>query len=294
MLWVVFTLFSSWMYCIQSELNKRFKINGFKLNTLRALFSACMMVPLIPFMEWPQVPAYYLVIILEGAISAVGMMVQYNLAARHNGRIANLHQPISIMLTFVFWLIWDQSQRLLLIENPDKAIGILIAFVIFISSLQFIRKNDIGLQILMSVIPVAVLYALMSVIGKIAMESGETLLPIALNFVFLSNISMFLISLPVFLSQRMNRPKRNITLFKIDGHLFKAASSIAFFHTFSWVLISLAIILTPNPAYPGFIGGLAPVWFMIYYKIRKIDDDSNPIAGLFLSLASLILIFVLQ
>lgn len=294
MLWVVFSLFAGWTYCIQSELNKRFKVNGFKLNTYRSLFAAGMMLPIIPFMEWPQEPAYYLVIILEGAISAVGMMVQYNLAARHNGRVANLHQPIAIMLTFTFWLIWDQSQRMFFVENPDNAMGIALAFIIFIGSLQFIRRNDVGLEILLSVIPVAVLYAMMSVISKIAMESGETLLPIAMNFVFLSNISMFAVSLPVLISQRRRLKKKGSVPLKIDNHLVKAASSIAFFHTLSWILVSLAIILTPNPAYPGFITGLAPVWFMIYYKLRKIDDNASPIAGLCLSFASLILIFFAQ
>lgn len=288
MIWGLFALFAGWGYCVQSELNKHFKIDGFQLNTFRSLFAAVMMIPLIPFMEWPSVPGYYLVIILEGAISVVGMMVQYNLAAKHNGRVSNLHQPIAIMLTFAFWLIWDASQRMFLVENPDKSLGILLCFAVFVGSLQFIRRGDSGLQILLSVIPVAVLYSLMSVVSKIAMEHGDTLFGMAMNFVFLSNIVMFLISIPVFISLRM---KKDATEFSIDKKFIKASGSIAFFHTISWVLAAVAIILTPNPAYPGFITGLAPVWFMIYYWFRKQEDNASPWAGLALSVAALMLMF---
>ena len=288
MLWVVFSLFAGWAYCIQSEFNKHFKIDGFRLNTFRSLFAAILMIPLIPFMEWPEFKEYYFVILLEGAISVVGMMVQYNLAARHNGRVSNLHQPIAIMLTFVFWLTWDSEQRNLMLDNPDKLIGISLAFIIFIASLQFVRKGEAGLQILMAVIPVAVLYSLMSVISKVAMSHGDTLLGIALNFVFLSNIAMFIISIPLFLSQQIKKK----TIFQdMDINFFKASFIVSFAHTVSWVLAAIAIILTPNPAYPGFITGLAPVWFMIYYKLRGQKDSASPIAGLFLTFATLVLLY---
>lgn len=289
MLWAVFALFAGWMNCIQSELNRHFKIDGFRLNTFRALISALIMIPLIPFMEWPAIPEYYLVVILEAAISVVGMMVQYNLAAKHNGRVSNLHQPISIMLTFSFWILIDEAQRQFLLDHPVKLGLIALAFIIFVTSLQFIRRNDLGVQILLAVIPVAVLYSLMTVISKIALQQGETLFQIAINFVFLTNIAMFLISFPVFLSQRMKDKA-----IKIDKPLLKASLFVGASHTISWVFFAMTIILTPNPAYPGFITGLAPVWFMIYYKMRKERDDASPIAGLCLSAAALIMLYVTQ
>lgn len=291
MIWALFSLFSGLTYCVQSELNKHYKIDGFRLNTFRSLFSALLMVPLIPFMEWPTIPEYYLVLVLEGAISVVGMMVQYNLAATQNGRIANLHQPIAIMLTFVFWLSIDETQRAFLLANPVKGLCIMLAFMIFITSLQFIRRGEMGMKILLSVIPVAVLYSLMSVISKIALEHGDSLLEISLNFVFISNIMMFLLSFPVLVSQKM-RPNAKKPPLVIDKKLIKAAFSIGFFHTISWVSICIAIILTPNPAYPGIITGLGPIWFMLYYKARGIPDSASPIAGLFMTVAALLLLFV--
>ena len=287
MLWGIFALFAGLTYCVQSEINKHYKVEGFTLNTFRSLFAAAMMVPLLPFMEWPSIPVYYLVIILEAAISVVCMMAQYTLAAKKNGRVACLHQPIAILLTFVFWLMLEQSQRQFLIDNPGNAAGIGLAFVIFMFSIQFIRKNDAGWQALLAVVPIAVLYSLMSVISKIALESGGTLLAISLNFVFLSNVFMFLISLPVFYS--LNKQK-----FMPEKPALHCAGGVAFFHTISWVLACIAIILTPNPAYVTVITGLAPIWFMIYYKIIGEKDDASPVAGLFMAAAAIIILIASQ
>jgi hypothetical protein len=129
------------------------------------------------------------------------MMAQYNLAAKRNGRIACMHQPIEIMLAFSFWVAINDAQRRFLFDNPYDLSFILGAFIVFIISINFIRKNDAGQSALLAVVPIAVLYAGMSVVSKIALEHGESLLEIALNFVFLCNLSMFVISLPIYLSQ---------------------------------------------------------------------------------------------
>lgn len=282
MIWGIFALIAGLTYCVQSEINKHYKVNGFTLNTFRALFAALLMVPVIPFMEWPALPEYYLVVILKAAISVVCMMAQYNLAAQKNGRVACLHQPIAIILTFIFWLMLEEEQRLFLLQNPMNAMGIGVAFLIFMFSIQVIRKNDVGWSALLSVIPIAVLYSVIVVVSKIALEHGTSLLSISLNFVFLCNVFMFIISLPVYCSQNKTR--------FIPPNIIASAGGVAFFHTISWVFACIAIILTPNPAYVSVITGLAPIWFMIYYKMRHIEDDASPWAGLFMALSAIIIL----
>ena len=282
MLWGFFALIAGLTYCVQTEINKNYQVKGFTLNTSRSLFAAILMLPLIPFMEWPTLPAYYLVVLIEAAISVICMMAQYNLAARRNGRIACLHQPIVLMLTFVVWLAIDGQQRQFLLDNPLNTAGILIAFLIFMFSIQFIKKNHAGWSALLAVLPIAVLYSIMTVISKIALEHGDSLLAISLNFVFLTNILMFVISLPIYYF----RNKHNF----IPPRIIESAGMVAFFHTISWVFACIAIILTPNPAYVSVMTGLAPVWFMIYYKARGIEDDASPWSGMFMALAAMIVL----
>lgn len=285
MYWWLFALVAGWAYCVQIEINKGFQLSGFHLNTLRSLLAAAMMLPLLPLMEWPTLPAFYLVVVIESAISVVCMVAQYNLAARKSGRVACMHQPIALVLTFLFWLMLDPIQRQFLADNPLNTAGIGLAFIIFIVSVQYARKNDAGWQALLAVLPIAVLYSAMAVVSKLALEHGETLLNISLTFVFLTNIGMFLMSMPVLYSRKV------VTLIPERKSLI-GASLVAFFHTLSWVLACIAIIMTPNPAYVSVITGLAPVWFYLYYRMRHIPDDASPIAGIFMMLASfMVLIF---
>ena len=111
------------------------------------------------------------------------------------------------------------------------------------------------------------------------------MLAISLNFVFLSNIFMFIMSMPILYSRRIVKliPSRQI---------FFGAAWIAFFHTLAWVLVCIAYILTPNPAYVTVLVGLAPIWFYIYYRMRRIPDDASPVAGIFMMIASfMVLLF---
>ena len=180
----------------------------------------------------------------------------------------------------------DAGQRQYLIDNPINAFGVLVSFIIFMFSIQFIRKNDAGWAALLAVIPIAVLYSVMSVISKIALEQGSSLLDISLNFVFLCNVFMFLISLPLYYSQNRSQ--------FIPDKILISAGSVAFFHTVSWVFACVAIILTPNPAYVSVVTGLGPIWFMIYYKLRNIEDDASPLAGLMMAFAALLILVCAQ
>jgi hypothetical protein len=56
MIWGLFALAAGLTYCIQTEINKIYKIDGFALNTFRSFFACLMMAAFIPFMEWPRIP----------------------------------------------------------------------------------------------------------------------------------------------------------------------------------------------------------------------------------------------
>lgn len=282
MIWGLFALLAGITYCVQAQANKHYQIDGFTLNKFRSLFASVLMVLAIPFMEWPSSIWYYFVVFMVAALSVIFMLVQYNLSAKKNGRIACMHQSISVVLTFSFWLAIDESQRNFLLDNPFKVLLILLAFFVFIFSVQFIRKNDTGWSAFLIVFPISILYSVITVLTKLVLDGGESLLPISLNFVFLSNLFMFLISLPFYLLKNKHEP--------IQRKLLTGAGVIAIFHTLSWVLACIAIILTPNPAYVSVIIGLAPIWFMLYYRFRCIKDNASPIAGLFMALAAIIVL----
>lgn len=282
MIWGLLSLLASILYAAQSEANKKIKMDGFKLSTYRALLSFLILSPCVLYMEWPRYPEYYLFIIASASIQVLGLMAQYNLASKHSGRIMCLHQPISIAIVFGIWLLLNETQLEFLQNNPNLLASIVGAFLMFTVSLQYIRKGNYGVNILLSILPMAILGAMITVVSKVVLEKGNTLLGISLNFVFLSNIIVFLLSIPVM----MMLHKKNL----FDKKTIARAIPVSIYHAVAWVFMCLALILTANPAYPTLLLSLTPLWFMIYYKIKEIKDNSNPVAGAFLGLSAIILL----
>ena len=288
MTWAFLALLAGITNCIQVEINRHYKHNGFELNAYRALISALLLLPFYRFMEWPSDPRYYMATILSAAISVVGMMVQYNLAAAKNGRVANLHQPITIFLTFCLWLMLDRQQLDFLLDHPLNLAGILFSFALLFISIQFLRRNDSGWRALMAIMPVGVLYAFLGIVTKLVLDNGTGLLPISLGFVLLSNALMAAISFPVIISKKRNTQKL------LNRAILKPALYIGVFHTISWVLANISTILSSKAAYPFAITALGPLWFMIYYRVRGLKDDASPYAGGLMFAAAVILVLVSQ
>lgn len=282
MTWALLALLAGITYCVQIEINRHYKHNGFELNAYRALISAVILLPFIPFMQWPSDPQYYMAAFLSATISTVGMMIQYNLAAAKNGRVANMYQPITIFLTFALWLAIDEKQRDFLLAHPLNLGAILLSFALLFVSIQFLRRNDSGWRSLLAILPVGVLYAFLGIITKEVLDNdGMRLLPISLGFVLLNNAFMALISFPVVLSKKAHPA--------LNKKILKPALYISIFHTISWVVICISTILAPNAAYPFALTALSPVWFMIYYKLKGDKDDANPIAGALMFAAAVVL-----
>ena len=283
MTWAFLALLAGITNCIQIEINRYFKYDGFELNAYRSLISALLLLPFFHFMEWPTDPRYYLAVFLGAAISVVCMMVQYNLAATKNGRVANLYQPITIFLTFCMWLMLDRRQFNFLTGHPANLLCILFSFFLLFISIQFVRKNDAGWRALVAIFPVGVLYAFLGIITKLVLDTGVALLPISLGFVLLINIMMATISFPVVFSKTMKTHLFNKAI-------LKPALYVAIFHTVSWIFINLSTILSSNAAYPFAITALNPIWFMLYYKSKGVKDDASPYAGGLMFMAAVILV----
>lgn len=283
-MWVIFSLLASILNAVQSEINKNYKVDGFRLNTYRSFISTVVMIPLIGFIEWNLSAYYYFVTFVVALLSIGGMVLQYDLAAKKNGRVACLHQPVGVVITFIFWLCLKPEEINFFIENWINAMAILVSFGLFAYGFSMVRKSDTGAHILSTVVSIALLFSLSTIVSKIALETNAEVIGVSLNFVMVCNLFMFLISFPIFV-YRLNQRKFTITKKDIKG-----AAYISVSHTVSWILLCFALIYAENPAYVSVLIGLTPLWFMIYYKLRNIKDDSNPRAGLIMAFSAILVI----
>jgi hypothetical protein len=286
-MWAVWSVLAAWAYCGSLEINKHYKIEGLTLVFLRSLFASIYLLFLFPFMEFSADKNYYIAALLVGGMSVIGMRIQLNLASQHNGRVAALSQPIMIILSFVIWLFIDSNELEKVMTDYKYTIGILLSFILMVISLQFMRKNDASWRVFLAVLPVGILYAIITILSKLMLDTGESSFGIALSWVWLGNVMVALVSLPLVLHKKL----LDINIF-VSKVTFRSSLAGSFMHTICWILISLAFISAPNPSYPHVFSAMAPLWFAIYYKMTKQKDKISPLAGFGLAISSIILLFV--
>jgi hypothetical protein len=283
-MWIIFGLLASILGALQTEINKNYKMDGFRLNTYRSFISMLFFIPFLGLIEWNLPLNYYLMVFIIACFSVLFMMMQYNLATAKNGRIANLFRPVSIIITFVFWLAINPEQRAFIANNSFNFVMIISSFVLFFIGFQMTRKSDIGPGIMLKVIEIAIFNSMCVVINKFALGYSENVFGAALNLVLICNLFMFLISFPIFLYMHQ---KQKLKFTKQD---FQCSFYVSLVHTSSWVLFCLALYYASNPAYVSVLLGLTPVWFLIYYKVLKQKDDASPVGGLIMALAAILII----
>lgn len=287
LVWLPFAVMASLFFAWQIDANRHARINGFFLTTLRSFWGFVLFLPLLPFMEWSVNPVYYIAIIIIAAVTVLGASIQYNLAFMHNGRVAAMDKPLVIFFNFVFWVGIDKTQQAYFAENPEQLIGIATGFIIFLLSLLSLRKSDAGWRSFVVIMPVSIMYAVTYVATKLVLQDADMPLELTLNFIFLTNLVMFMLAMPIYLSRRS---KEDVITALSDRGVLKGSVKISALYNVSWVFISLALIYADNPAYPTVITAMVPLYLMVYYLMRKQKDEANPMAGMMMVLSAVLII----
>ena len=286
-MWFLLALIYSWLYAISIEVNKHYPFDGLLTVIWRSFFATLAMALFIPFMYWPSDPVYYVVALLCVCSGIWARQRLFNIVIKHNSRVACLQLPIAIVITFIAWLAIDADEQARMLHEPIYAIGATVAIMLVIPSVMNIKKNDTSWSAIRVVAPIGFVYAFMGVFTKLVLDTGHSSFEIAVNWVFLNNIGTLMLGIPLLLRRRQKdgldlRPK----------NIEKAALIGSSLHTTAWVFSALAVIYTPNPAYPAILGAMIPLWFSVYYKLFKIPDDFSPVAGTLLATSAVILLLV--
>ena len=285
MLWLLAALGSSIMTSANAELNRRHQQEGFRLNFWRTLIAAGVWLPLALVQPWPSEVGFYAAAVFGGLGMIVGNVIQNTLSARHNGRVAILWMPMKALLVFFVWAAIDSQARSTFISNPLTAAAILACFGLMVMALNTMRSNDASWKAVKMVIPVAVLYGFSDIFSRLVITPDQLAGRLEIYFCVATLVSAgaSLLLFPF-------RPNRELPWY--TPALLKAGALAAVQSTVNQTCFFIALILGPNPAYVSMIILLAPLWLVIYHRVRGIPDHSNPIAGLVMALAALMLMGV--
>lgn len=282
MLWFLTALVASLAQAVTFDVNRTLQMNAVVLVYWRSLLSLPLFLPTLWFVDLQALtPAFWLVCGYAAISAALGLTIQSYLSARGGGRVASLVMPLKVLFAFLMWLAIDEAYRHGLVAEPIKAFLLGLCFISSVLAMNFMRRSDMGLLTLLLIVPDALLYALYDVLAKYVLEINFDLNAL-LAFALLCNVFVaILMQLMVFWPIRRGVPIRPIP------HQFWQASKLAVLSAICWVLMPLSLVLAANPAYPGMVMMLAPVWLTLYYRVAGIKDEAHPWAGFVMVVAAL-------
>ncbi len=287
MTWLTFALIACLASCGVIEVTRKSKLDGYEALLYRSIIVGFLLLPFVMYMAWPTDPKFYLMTGATSFIYAWGNIVLADLAARRNGRVATMFQPLMIFATFLVWLALNPAQVTTLTEDPQEMGLTLACFAFLMLALHFIRRNDYAWKSLLTVAPIALGYALVNVMQKWFIDgSGQGGIGLILAIIMIGNFGMVAV-LPFLSRYRVHTDELKITHLPVFPIIPLVA--IALLHMTSWGSLLHAMQIAENPAYPVAIMALTPVVFQVYYWIRGWRDQASPVAGAVMALSALAL-----
>lgn len=287
MAWFCVALVASIAQAITFDLNRTLRMNAIVLVYWRSLLALPLFLPVLAFVDIGVLPPVFWWVCGYAALSAaVGLTIQNYLSAKGGGRVASLVMPLKVLFTFLLWLCIDEAYRHGLVAEPLKAFLLGLCFISSVMAMNFMRRSDIGLLALLLIIPDALLYALYDVLAKYVLEldfNTNTLLAFAL----LCNLFV-----AVMMQAMVLWPAKRGVPVRPTRHQLNQAAKLAFLSAVCWVFVPLSLVWAANPAYPGMVMMLAPVWLTAYYRMTGIKDEAHPWAGLVMVVAALGVVFL--
>lgn len=276
MAWFIWAICASLCAAALAESNRIFKLNAQMLNAWRSTIALLLMSPALPYMQWPQTHSFYTVAILDGIVTAVGMVIFFYLAARKTGRVSSMILPMAAFAAYMTWWMMKPELRPDILENPLQVLIAVISFTLVCIAFQKVRDNDSSLDSFIVVLPVGLSFGVIDALTKDVLEGDYNTYRIILSYTFLSlaacTIAAWVAAIPTPIG---GRPSKFWDKNLLWGSFWCGIWTVGMMLTGVFALSA-----APNPSLPGLILALTPLWLFALNYIRKVDDDVSVPASL--------------
>jgi hypothetical protein len=275
-MWFIWAVLASLCAAALAESNRIFKLNAQMLNAWRSTIAVLLMSPAIPYMKWPESKGFYAVAILDGIVTAIGMVMFFYLAARKTGRVSSMVLPMAAFSAYMTWWMMKPELRPDLLENPLQVLIAVISFTLVCIAFQKLRDNDSSLDSFIVVLPVGLSFGVIDAMTKGVLSEDHNVYHIILSYTFLSlvacAIAAWIAAIPTPLG---GRPTKFWDKNLLWGSFWCGLWTVGMMLTSVFALSS-----APNPSLPSLILTLTPLWLFGLNYLRKVDDDVSIPASL--------------
>ena len=128
--WFFFGLAFAFLNAMTMLINQKYRLDGRLISGMRGIGVAILYFPAIFFVSAPSSGVFWLLIILEGAISTFFNARLYASAAKYGAGSTSRMNVLAIAFGMVFWWIIDWRRFISLAEDPIVFVGIMAALAL--------------------------------------------------------------------------------------------------------------------------------------------------------------------
>ena len=262
-MWFLFAFLNSWIGAFYYLCNQNSRLTTDVFIIYRGFIAALIATPLMLFYHYTFPWEFYLVVLFQGFVISYMDRKYFEAFHKFGAENVNSIQPLTVIITFILWLLIEPQIVLTYLSMPYRATVIILSIMVIVFSVIKYRHHATGLNCFKYVFPLLLLSSLTDMSNKIIMNYADSHLIIAsIHRVALTGWIIGFVNL------FNNRKKAgvNLSIFRPEN-LYKG--SFILLLVLSMVVLNLSMYYAPHPAYCVAVLYLSVVWIVLINKIQQ-------------------------
>ena len=262
-MWFIYALAASFCSAFYYICNQNSILNPKLFIIYRGFIPVFLILPITLFMppnfQWP----FFLIATIQGfAVSYLDYKI-YKLFQKYGAETVSSIQPLSVLITFVFWLVIRPSLLVVYMENLWNFSLIVLSILAIVYSVMKYRQQTFVLACLHDMVPLLLIFSLIDITNKLIMEyANHNLLAATIYRVLIVSSIVGLVNL----GTGLQRDLKITDLFKKENI---SAAWFTLLIPISMILVNFSALYADNPAYTSAVIYLSVIWILLLNKISR-------------------------
>lgn len=248
----------------------------------KSIFLSLMIMPFLPFLDFPPSPMFYVAIIIISCCNAIAGTLVYSANHKFGGGVTTRILPLTTIITiFSFFIVFPDTATKLI---DSGTYGLLFVASIFIMclSIYLMSKAETSIQVVLFVLPSCFIYAFSNVVGKLALDQTINFDAIII-FTCAVNLLQGAICL-LFSKLKGKRKKVAKATFKFKKRYLIPLLYIALCSLAASLIGLYSVKIMANPGVALLIARATPIWVYIYNVYTGVEELDRTVIPSFIFL----------
>lgn len=268
--------------------NQYAKQSGIQLVFFYRIWVLVILLPFAFWIDWPQDPIFYVMMLIIGCLSAFGDIKVLGGASKYGAGMVSRLMPYQIWVSFFLWFAFDWQLLLSYLEKPLLISIILICMSMTVYFSIRLTKCALSKEAMKEIVPAVLAYGIVLTLAKYALSLAD---PWHASLAYLSIQTCVLLTVTKLYATYKKVPLL-LDLRSIKQGLFSPGVLGVMVFWFAHMLFkNHATILADNPGYINVVLQLSPIFIALIYAIIGHKEQNVDVkSGMGIVLSVLVLV----